>query len=494
MFPSGTGEQLVKDPWLAVILIAQAARFRNDVGTEQSESYSEGVGTLRSGGAIMNRRNFVRAALLSPVAAQMSVWLGSGSTLRAETGPGRAKACILLFMTGGPAQQETFDPKPDAPEGTRGAFKPIATRVPGVQICEHLPMLAQWTHRTAILRSVWHGSDTHGVGVHYNLTGLRHAPRRQGEPQVDRRDPPSIGSVVRYLRGDRRGLPAAVQLPRPVGDQNNAMWGGQHAGFLGPRYDPLFLFDENWLPGDPLPGFTLANGVDADRLAERSRLLQQVQQTRSADDAGRDYDRFQRLAFDVLGPGEAWKAFKLDDEKPQTLERYGTNRFGRSCLVARRLVEAGVGVVTVPWVFKQSEQNFDTHNKHFPKMKDMLLPPVDRAFSALLEDLEQRGLLDETLVAWTGEFGRTPRINGNGGRDHWGRVYSTVLAGGGIRGGRVYGSSDKQGGVPADSPVHVSDFFATMYHALGYGADTSVKDPTGRPHYIVQGNPILELF
>jgi hypothetical protein len=396
-------------------------------------------------------------------------------------------------MTGGPSQHETFDPKPDAPSGIRGEFQPIATSVPGIRICEHLPMLARQAERYAILRSVYHGSDTHGVGVHYNLTGLRHAPRQAGEPQLDRRDPPSIGAVVRQLRGDRNNLPASVQLPRPVGDQNNAMWGGQHAGFLGPRFDPLFVFDETWRPGDPLPGFTSPPEVDALRQAGRSDLLASVQRPAVAS-VERDYERFQQLAFDVLRSGQAWRAFRLDDEPRQNIDRYGDNRFGRSCLVARRLIEAGVGLVTVPWVFKQSEQNFDTHNQHFTKMRNMLLPPVDRAFSALLDDLTDRGMLDETLVAWTGEFGRTPRINGSAGRDHWGRVYSTVLAGGGIRGGRVVGRSDSQGGVPADNPVHVSDFVATMYHALGYDADTRVVDPTGRPHFIVQGRPVLELL
>jgi hypothetical protein len=285
-----------------------------------------------------------------------------------------------------------------------------------------------------------------------------------------------------------------VQLPRPVGDQNNAAWGGQHAGFLGPKYDPLFLFDETWMPGDSLPGFS-APDASPERLTERANLLAAVQGQRPGSaPAERDFERFQQLALDVIRSGPAWKAFRLDNERPGTIDRYGDNRFGRSCLVARRLIEAGVGLVTVPWVFKQSEQNFDTHNKHFPKMKDKLLPPVDRAFSALLEDLEQRGLLSETLVGWTGEFGRTPKINGNGGRDHWGRVYSTVLAGGPVRGGRVYGRSDKQGGTPVDNPVHVSDFFATIYHALGYGPDTHVTDPTGRPHFVVQGKPVLELF
>jgi uncharacterized protein (DUF1501 family) len=442
----------------------------------------------------MNRRTFLQAGVLSPLGLGLSEALWMRSTAQAAPARGgRAKACILLYMTGGPSQHETFDPKPDAPSGIRGEFQPIATSVPGIRICEHLPMLARQAERYAILRSVYHGSDTHGVGVHYNLTGLRHAPRQAGEPQLDRRDPPSIGAVVRQLRGDRNNLPASVQLPRPVGDQNNAMWGGQHAGFLGPRFDPLFVFDETWRPGDPLPGFTSPPEVDALRQAGRSDLLASVQRPAVAS-VERDYERFQQLAFDVLRSGQAWRAFRLDDEPRQNIDRYGDNRFGRSCLVARRLIEAGVGLVTVPWVFKQSEQNFDTHNQHFTKMRNMLLPPVDRAFSALLDDLTDRGMLDETLVAWTGEFGRTPRINGSAGRDHWGRVYSTVLAGGGIRGGRVVGRSDSQGGVPADNPVHVSDFVATMYHALGYDADTRVVDPTGRPHFIVQGRPVLELL
>jgi len=409
----------------------------------------------------------------------------------------KGKACILLYMTGGPAQQETFDPKPDAPEGTRGEFKPTATNVPGMQICEHLPLMAKQAHRYAIIRSTWHGSDTHGVGVHYNLTGLKHAPRANGEPQVDRRDPPCIGAVVRHLRGDRNGLPGAVQLPRQIGDQNNAYWGGQHAGFLGPKFDPLFLHDEAWLPGDPLPGLAPTSDVNADRQAARADLLGSLQSNRTSgidSESGNDFARFQQQALDMLRSSAAWKAFRLDDEKPGTVERYGNNRFGRSCLVARRLVEAGVGCVTVPWTFKQSEQNFDTHSKHFPKMKDKLLPTIDRAMAALLDDLADRGLLDSTLVAWTGEFGRTPKINGGGGRDHWGRVYSTVLAGAGIKGGQVIGKSTKDGGLPADEAVHVTDFFATMYHALGYTSADAVKDVSGRPHHFVQGQPVQKLL
>jgi hypothetical protein len=437
--------------------------------------------------AHFSRRTLLRFGALS--------FLGlAGRASASASSAAKGKALILLYMTGGPAQQETFDPKPDAPETTRGEFKPTATSVPGIQICEHLPALARQAHRYAIIRSTWHGSDTHGVGVHYNLTGLKHAPRSAGEPQVDRRDPPCIGSVIRQLRGDRNGLPGAVQLPRQVGDQNNAYWGGQHAGFLGPKYDPLFLHDETWLPGDPLPGFAPAVDISPDRQTTRADLLDALQATRGRSSAPEnDFARFQRQALDMLRSAAAWQAFRLDDEKPGTIARYGDNRFGRSCLVARRLVEAGVGCITVPWTFKQSEQNFDTHSKHFPKMKDRLLPFIDRAMGALLDDLTDRALLDTTLVAWTGEFGRTPKINGGGGRDHWGRVYSTVLAGAGIKGGQVIGKSTKDGGLPADDPVHVTDFFATMYHKLGYTSADAVRDLAGRPHYFVQGQPVSKL-
>jgi hypothetical protein len=436
-----------------------------------------------------SRRALLRAGPLS----LLGLAAPAGAAERPAAGT-KGKALILLYMTGGPAQQETFDPKPDAPEGVRGEFKPIETSVPGVRICEHLPLLAKQAHRYAIVRSTWHGSDTHGVGVHFNLTGLKHAPRAAGEPQADRRDPPCIGSVIRHLRGDRNGLPAAVQLPRQVGDQNNAYWGGQHAGFLGAKFDPLFLHDETWLPGDPLPGLAPTADVGPDRQSDRAGLLGALQAARPGPGATDDFARFQQQALDMLRSGAAWTAFRLDDEKPGTVARYGDNRFGRSCLIARRLVEAGTGCVTVPWTFKQSEHNFDTHAKHFPKMKDRLLPVIDRATAALLDDLADRGLLDSTLVAWTGEFGRTPKINKDGGRDHWGRVYSTVLAGAGIAGGQVIGRSTRDGGLPADDAVHVTDLFATMYRALGYSDADAVTDPTGRPHHFVQGRPVMKAF
>lgn len=439
------------------------------------------------------RRTFLQAGSLGALGLTLPELLAARSNAKAR--PARAKSCILLFATGGPAQQETFDPKPDGNEGYRGEFKPIATSVLGVQICELLPLMARQAHRYAIVRSTWHGSDTHGIGVHYNLSGLKHGPRAQGEPQNSRLDPPSISGVMRQLRGDRNGLPGAVHLPVRIGDQNNFQWAGQGSGMLGPKYDPLTLIDESWTPGAMPPGFLPPAEIDLDRHHHRASLLDDFNAPGMADEAMvQGYRRCREQALSILDSTSAWEAFLLNDEKPATIERYGDNKFGRSCLVARRLIEAGVSLVTVPWMFLHSTKNFDTHSNHFKTMKELLMPPVDQAFSALLEDLSHRGMLDETLVVWTGEFGRTPRVNNNAGRDHWGAVYSTVLAGGGIRGGQAYGSSDKIGGQPVENPVHVRDLFATIYHALGFTHDAKVVDQVGRPHFFIEGNVVDKLF
>ncbi len=448
----------------------------------------------------MRRRAFLESGLAAGGLAGMGLALPDLLAAREASAAnggrrGSAKAAILLYMTGGPAQQESFDMKPRANQGYRGENDPIATTAPGMEICELLPMMAQQAHRYSVIRSTFHNSNTHGIGVHYNMTGLKNAPRTRGEPQMDRRDPPCVGGVIRQLRGDRNGLPASVHLPVRIGDQNNFQWGGQHAGFLGSQFDPLMLIDESWKPGTLPPGFSPPQGVSKSRQGRRQQLLTGIDKGRPiASVSEQNYGRFQQQALDILGSNSAWRAFTIDDESPETLARYGDNKFGRSCLVARRLVEAGVGLVTVPWMYLHSTKNFDTHAKHFKVMKDLLMPPLDRAFSALLEDLAERGMLDETIVAWTGEFGRTPKINKNAGRDHWGAVYSTVLAGGGIRGGQVHGSSDKIAGYPADNPVHVRDFVATIYHSLGYDSDTRVVDPTGRPVFVVEGTPVHDLY
>ncbi|MFO1044929.1 MAG: DUF1501 domain-containing protein [Planctomycetaceae bacterium] len=438
-----------------------------------------------------SRRAFLQGGGLAGIGLQLP------QLLAAQSGRGdvsKSRSCILLYATGGPAQQETFDPKPEANDGYRGEFQPIATSVPGMQICELLPLMARQADKYAIIRSTFHGSNTHGVGVHYNLSGLKHAPRSQGEPQNSRLDPPSISGVMRQLRGDRNGLPGAIHLPVRIGDQNNRQWAGQGAGLLGTSYDPLMLIEEAWQPGEMPPGFLPPADVTLDRHRQRANLLHGLNgQAATESTAVHGYNRYREQALSILESKSAWEAFLLKDESPRMLDRYGHNKFGRSCLIARRLVEAGVSLVTVPWMHLHSTRNFDTHANHFTVMKDLLMPPVDQAFSALLEDLSERGLLDETLVVWTGEFGRTPRINKGAGRDHWGNVYSTVLAGGGIRGGQAYGSSDKVGGEPVDNPVHVRDLFATIYHALGFNHETKVFDPIGRPHFFMEGSVVEAL-
>jgi hypothetical protein len=292
-------------------------------------------------------------------------------------------------------------------------------------------------------------------------------------------------------------LPAAVQLPWWVGHGFVERFAGQHAGNLGARYDPLrvLFHDKQELPGKLPAAFHLPEGLPAERLAQRVQLLKSIAQTDvTATQEEQQFSRHQAQAAEILNSSGAWRAFLIGDESPKTVERYGNTKFGRSCLVARRLVEAGVSLVTVCW--PGHENHFDTHADHFRTMREELLPPMDQGFSALLEDLDERGLLQQTLVAWTGEFGRTPAINGNPkpGRDHWPFVYSAVLAGGGIRGGQVYGSSDSIAAKPKDNPVHASDFVATIYHALGYGASTKVVDQLGRPQHVVNGRPLLAMF
>ena len=476
--------------------------------------------------APLSRRTCLQAGGLSALGLSLPQLLGSRADANAkaaarslqtgttgtstEGAEGTAKACILLYMLGGAPQQETFDMKPEAPGSARSLFPSIATNVPGIEICGLLPDLARQADRLAIIRSVYHRGNAlfHGAGVHYNLTGFPNVPR-EGEPFLDRRDYPSIGAVMNQLRGSRQGLPASVQLPMWITqDGPGREWAGQNAGFLGRKYDPLvmdygyFKLTEDFnnspgsgeasLPGMLPPGFKLREDLLGSRLEKRLELQRRLgqQQVGAGTSLLRDWTKQQAQALDVLGAESTWKAFEIDHETAALRERYGNDRLGRSCLVARRLVEAGVSLVTV--IFG----GWDTHSHHLEHTRDRLLPPLNRAFGALLDDLAERGLLDSTLVAWTGDFGRTPVINGNSppGRDHWANVYSAVLAGGGIQGGQVYGKSDKLAAEPVDNPVPVADYVATIYHALGYDAGTTVVDPFDRPHHVMLGRPLAGLF
>jgi hypothetical protein len=410
---------------------------------------------------------------------------------------GRAKSVILFGLVGGPPQHETWDPKPDAPPEVRGVFGRIPTRTPGLFVGELMPRTAQLTDHIAVLRAVSTNDNAHSSSGYQMLTGVPHQP-----PNVESATPkppnnwPSMGALVRYLRPSPGQLPSAVTLPEHIWNDGNFPWPGQDAGLLGSRYHP-------WLvPCDPsaaefrAPDLTLPGEVPPLRFQERRGLLDQVDRHLTGLDRSGAVEQFEqhaRKAVELLSSSRARRAFDLAQEPAKLRERYGRSRFAQSVLLARRLVEAGVSLVQVNWTRIKDQPNqggWDTHAKNNESLKNLLMPIMDQCFSALLEDLQVRGLLDETLVVWFGEFGRTPRFNGAGGRDHWGHVFSLALAGGGIRGGTVYGASDRNGAYPADGRVEGRDLIATVFHCLGYAPDTEVRDSLGRPLPLTRGQVI----
>jgi hypothetical protein len=407
---------------------------------------------------------------------------------------GRARSCILCFLFGAPAHQDVWDLKPDAPAEYRGEFRPIASSVPGIRLGEHIPRLARTAGRFALVRSVHHPDNTHTVAMHYMLTGRRHA-QPNTNPRNQPTDFPCFGAVMQYLRPGRSGLPSGISLNAPANQvsANNHIFPGFFAGLLGRRYDPMFIArDPSKADFDPLPA---GSAAEASRLPGRRYLLKTVDRHRREMDAVagvRDFGAYHQQAFDLVTAPAARRAFDLTREPRAVRERYGFSPFGQGCLLARRLVEAGVGLVTVNWA--RDDAYWDTHANNFKDLKGKLLPPFDRGFSALLEDLDGRSLLGETLVVCLGEFGRTPKINGNAGRDHWAACNSVVLAGGGVRGGQVLGASDRKAAYPATAPVSPGDLATTIYHALGIEAHTEVRDALGRPLPLAEGRPLLELF
>jgi hypothetical protein len=448
----------------------------------------------------LTRREWLRIGGLGLGGLSLAALLGRAPAARAATAErsfGRARSVILFGLLGGPPQHETWDPKPDAPAEIRGAFGRIATRTPGLFVGELMPRTAQLTDRIAVLRAVSTNDNAHSSSGYQMLTGMPHQPPNQ-ENAAPRppNNAPSMGALVRYLRPSPGQLPSAVTLPEHIWNDGNVPWPGQDAGFLGPRFHP-------WLvPCDPSssefrpPDLTLPGEVPALRFEERRSLLEQVDRHLSGVDRSGAVEQFgqhSRKAFELLSSSRARSAFDLSQEPDRLRERYGRSRFAQSVLLARRLVEAGVSLVQVNWTRIKNQPNqggWDTHEKNNESLKNLLMPIMDQCFSALLEDLELRGLLDETLVVWFGEFGRTPRFNGAAGRDHWGHVFSLALAGGGIRGGVVYGASDKNGAYPADGRVEGRDLIATIFHCLGYAPDTEIRDSLGRPLPLSRGQVI----
>jgi hypothetical protein len=423
---------------------------------------------------------------------------------------------IFIFLTGGLSQQDSFDLKPDAPVGVRGEFQPIATRAPGLDICEHLPRLAARSDRYTLVRSVETRSDDHAVACHMLLTGRLDLPTGFDVNGPTTNDWPSIPALATYATKGRNHLPPAIILPEPSINEAGAVRPGQYAGRLGTRWDawhlnvaakcPLgngacpecFRFDGSAFRHaastifDP-PRLSLPEG-GLSRLQTRMGLLQGVDvQVRRLDQRASTVDLgiHRQRAISLFTNPRTQAAFDVECADPRSLEGYGKNKFGLSLLMARRLVEAGVNLVQVN-LGKNS--SWDTHVGNFRNLKCNLLPPLDRAVSALLDDLSESGLLSSTLVVMTGEFGRTPRINKDAGRDHWGHVMTVLLAGGGVRGGQVIGASDRMAAYPAVDRQTPENLAATMYHALGIPRQAVWKEVDGRPHDIYRAEPIAGLM
>jgi uncharacterized protein (DUF1501 family) len=414
-------------------------------------------------------------------------------------GLGKAKSCIVLFFLGGPPQHETWDPKPNAPAEIKGDLKPIASAVPGVQVGELMPRTARLLDQIAILRGLTTNDNAHSSSGYYMTTGYPHQPlgaenAKPGAPN----DWPCLGALVKRMRADVKGLSAAITLPEQSANDGNLTWPGQDAGFLGRTADPWLLNCDPSAADFRIDGLTLPADISAVRLAARRSLVEQM--NHNLDQLARSdkmavFDAQQQQAMDLIIGAKTRRAFNVHVEPPGVRDRYGRTKFGQSVLLARRLVEAGVSLVRVNWSRVPGAFNnghWDTHSKNTGGLKQ-LMPIMDQAYSALLEDLGQRGLLDETLVLWTGEFGRTPKINGAAGRDHWGRVFSVALAGGGVRGGVVHGSSDSIGGLPKDGRVMPQDLLATIFHCLGIRPDAEIHDSQGRPIPLTRGEVIRQI-
>lgn len=409
---------------------------------------------------------------------------------------GQARSIIVLYLHGGHAQQETWDPKPDGPSPERGEFGAIATTVPGVRFGELLPRSAQLAHKLAIIRSLSHGNANHVQASLNAMTGHGHPPQAEarGDFPPTASDFPPFGAVVSRLRENAAAarLPTWVQIGPLMRRNNGTVLHGQTPGFLGARYAPLAI-DQSLTASDVrIEAVASDAGVPVMRLSERGRLLEQVEeQRRHLDQAAEvaNFDAFHRQAFNILSAPATARAFNLAGETPRVRARYGPSEFGQRCLLARRLAEAGVPIVNVHFCHTP-DGSWDTHGRHFSTMKNLLCPIFDQAFSALVEDLDQRGTLGQTLVLATAEFGRTPRVNGSAGRDHWPWVYSVALAGAGVRAGTVYGASDGIAAHPTLNPHDPRDLAATVYHLLGVPADTLIHDQTNRPHSLVIGRKI----
>jgi hypothetical protein len=423
----------------------------------------------------MRRRDVLRLGGLTALGLGLPDLFRSRAS--AASRPAKAKSCILLWLDGGPSHLETFDLKPDVPADVRGPFKPIPTKTPGVEVCELLPRTANVTDKFAIIRSVTSPLGEHGIANHYLLTGYQPSPVL---------DYPSYGAVVSQVRGGEHMLPPYVAIPEFRSTAG--------AGFLGAAYQPFAVGGDPAKPDFRVRDLTEFPGVTANRLHRRREFLAEFDEAQAKVERAAPADPTFEQAYRLVTSPRAKKAFDLAEEKDAVRARYGPRTVGQSCLLARRLVERGVPFVTV------LNTGWDTHNNLVLSLRDGytgakvgvgLVPTLDLAFSAIVGDLADRGLLDETLVVMMGEFGRTPKLNTAGGRDHWPRVFSVVMAGGGVKGGQVLGSSDRVGESPRDEPVTPADLACTIYTLLGIDPKHELHTSDGRPVQVNQGGSVI---
>ncbi|MDH3584890.1 MAG: DUF1501 domain-containing protein [Phycisphaerae bacterium] len=448
------------------------------------------------------RRTLLRAGGLGVLGLNVPTLLRAASKTTGSAPPPRARSVIFLFQFGGPSHIDMFDMKPDAPDAYRGPYHPISTSADGIQITERLPNLARVMDKVTLIRSVHHKMNNHNSASYYALTGA--APPTDDQRLRDSLDLyPAYGSVIDRLSPVASELPTFVSYPYVIGDGSRTP--GQHASFLGKTHDPLFIPHEPHRPDFRLPELSLPDHLDLDRLRHRRGLQQLIdRQSHLLDHSAeaRGLDAYYEKALAMLNSTRVRRAFDLTAEPADLRDRYGRTAYGQGCLLARRLAESGVKIVTC--YFSKSiggrkpEPGWDTHGfdntRMFPIIEKFHLPITDQTLPALLEDLEQRGMLDETLVVWMGEFGRTPKINKNISRDHWPGCYTVLLAGGGVKRGFVYGSSDKHAEKPRDHPVRPDDIAATIYYLLGIDPHTEVYDTQDRPRPIANGQPILDVI